>query len=652
MKKRILSIVLCASLTLGLFSGCGGGSTSETTGNLETSSAKNTQETSSGNANTGKETVTSDDKTSQQAVSGEILEISLPRVSRERELVLTAGNLALQSYVNARMWTEKLERIAQSDVSDEELTDVLEHCIEAWKAADTVCSKAEYMGSLLGQAEVLPEFQWLQSDRQSKLIPWDVPTNFSIRLFGKGMSDIRPPFSDDFLQESIFGIRSYAAEYQYPIDINIWAETMNKLYNSAPAGERVQHLANILGTDTKDAWEQMQAVEEILHNKAKEDEKLPDICYKVAKTLCTAGKVAGFGLAATAFAGAPFAATVGSMVKTLGGATLLTFQGVDVVTDVYDTGATILVGTDDNLSVEVNEIKDGVSVASAFTGAHGLYAGNWRGFENWGQQLLFMGESIKDYNNEGKIMGVVLKENKNGNMSPTLVSTEIPVPYDSKASEDVMKTLIAAGMDETYAKALADSGADNVAGGTASLDGSLMKPWNELDLEDINGYLDYLDVLKQMQDNEKVIEELAKELEKSIEESYHIIMNSPEKFAGRYTYLSDENGEGWDIFEKLPGKTNKDRSVPPVDVVYENEQLDLILEGKSITDSLNTKGVFDPDAGTLTYMVEGESLICYFKKDESGNQYMRLCIGGDTTNSGKSLEINQYYIRTGEAGEE
>ncbi len=194
MKRRILSVVLCASLTLGLLSGCGGGSTSETSGSIETSSAKNSQKESSGNANTGKETEALDDKTSQQAVSGEILEISLPRVSRERELVLTAGNLALESYVNARMWTEKLERVAQSDASDEELTDVLEHCIEAWKTADAVCSKAEYMGSLLVQAEVLPDFQFLQEDRQSKLIPWNVPNNFSIRLFGKGMSDIRPPF--------------------------------------------------------------------------------------------------------------------------------------------------------------------------------------------------------------------------------------------------------------------------------------------------------------------------------------------------------------------------------------------------------------------------------------------------------------------------
>ncbi len=251
-------------------------------------------------------------------------------------------------------------------------------------------------------------------------------------------------------------------------------------------------------------------------------------------------------------------------------------------------------------------------------------------------------------------MGIVWKEDKNGNMSPTLVSAEIPVPYDSKASEDIMNTLIAAGMDEMYAKALADSGADNVAGGTASLDGGMLKPWNELNLEDINGYLKYLDVLNQMQDIEKEIEELAKELEKSIEESYHIVMNSPEKVAGRYSYLSDENGEGWDDLGKLAeGLSGKkiDRSIPPVDVVYENEHLDLIIKGKSLNGRFNTEGVYDQGAGTLTYTVDGDSIICYFTKDESGNQYMRL-YSGSTTKSGKSMEINQYYIRTGEAGEE
>lgn len=279
--------------------------------------------------------------------------------------------------------------------------------------------------------------------------------------------------------------------------------------------------------------------------------KVHNTCYKVAKTLTTAGKVAGFGLAATAFGAATLPMTVGGALQYYGTAALLSTQGVDVVTDVYDTGATILLGTEDNLTAELYNMKDAIGVAGAFSGAYGLFAGNWKGFENWGQQLMYLGESLKDFNNEGKIMGIVWKEDKNGNMSPTLVSAEIPVPYDSKASEDIMNTLIAAGMDEMYAKALADSGADNVAGGTASLDGGMLKPWNELNLEDINGYLKYLDVLNQMQDIEKEIEELAKELEKSIEESYHIVMNSPEKVAGRYSYLSDENGEGWDDLGKL-----------------------------------------------------------------------------------------------------
>ena len=43
--------------------------------------------------------------------------------------------------------------------------------------------------------------------------------------------------------------------------------------------------------------------------------KVHNTCYKVAKTLTTAGKVAGFGLAATAFGAATLPMTVGGALQ-------------------------------------------------------------------------------------------------------------------------------------------------------------------------------------------------------------------------------------------------------------------------------------------------------------------------------------------------
>ena len=55
--------------------------------------------------------------------------------------------------------------------------------------------------------------------------------------------------------------------------------------------------------------------------------KVHNTCYKVAKTLTTAGKVAGFGLAATAFGAATLPMTVGGALQYYGTAALLSTQG-------------------------------------------------------------------------------------------------------------------------------------------------------------------------------------------------------------------------------------------------------------------------------------------------------------------------------------
>lgn len=144
LNKKLVSVLMCSVLLFGTLSGCGGGKT----GNNEAKSG-------GGNtANDGTEVTSVSDS---DAVS--IVEVTIPRLAKEQEMTMTVAGIALKAQLDAMVWTEKLQRAAEEEVSEEELIKILDNTVEAWRIAEALAGKTESMADLLIEAEELPEYQ-------------------------------------------------------------------------------------------------------------------------------------------------------------------------------------------------------------------------------------------------------------------------------------------------------------------------------------------------------------------------------------------------------------------------------------------------------------------------------------------------------------
>ena len=179
---------------------------------------------------------------------------------------------------------------------------------------------------------------------------------------------------------------AYAAESS--TRVKEWAKEIVDAFDKYPQGKQIKGLAAYLKTDMQTAKKQFDLANDILKNEYENDEQFAQDIIDSLQVIQTTTKVQ------LCICGAALG-NPESLAET--GAILL--NGVDTVIGFYSTGAEIMLGEDDKVTVTLNKAKDFIAPVSSITGLLTLSGAKTH------EALDYIGNSVVDLMYDGKIMG-------------------------------------------------------------------------------------------------------------------------------------------------------------------------------------------------------------------------------------------------------
>lgn len=254
------------------------------------------------------------------------VQVHLPNPTGPEAVVRLTGDIALQYYIQARLYLEKLSRYDAGAYDADEYFALVQSTL-------TALEDAEKISAFLSKAADL----WMACD--------DVQgeATYEVIQTAKGQTSA-----------GLFAMKAYAAEDSRS---EVTAKDVINAFDKAKNGEKIKAVAELLGTDVKHAAVELKIA--LAKDEKDLNDKIAvqaDTCVKVAKTLKTAGTVAGVVIAAAPIAtGAAAAMATGEMLATGAGVVVST---VNAGLEVVSTGAMLYHGTDDN---QVTQIADAIS---------------------------------------------------------------------------------------------------------------------------------------------------------------------------------------------------------------------------------------------------------------------------------------------------
>ncbi len=543
--RRIISMALCLMMITVTVTGCKGSETA--------SASKGNSKTVTSVSPAGNTSVSSGGITSVEYSSGsgetteivEIVEVEIPKLAKDQILVMDAVGLSVKTHADAMIWTEKLSRAAEDNsLSDEEKMEVLDNCIEAWRIADVVSKKAENMADLLSQAEEKPEYQYT--------------TTMVIKVDRKG--NLYGAIKDNLIDNinDLLFIKVYAADGKSKIDAKTWAENITKAYDEGKNGQKLKNIANMMGLngndkeDCRKAYKALQTAQGIMKGtyegeQAEKEAATWNNLYKTAKVLKTSGKVAGFAAGFLSLG-----ATTGlTGALELGGVAV---DGIDATLEVMDTGAMLILGDNNSVSVKAQDLGSKLapvsSVLSAANAGKTLIGLDWSGglsainkglSDNNGYGIIsFLGNGIADYMDDKKFVGGAFTKGNDGSLKCNLVQIYSNAKPEEK--EKIKEQLKEAGFkDEAITEILKPA--------SAATDESTLISFEELTPEQLDEISIMTDVISEENNPEKTVDELAKEMKDIIKDTYDIVVGGDlTKYAGVYKgtghitcYVGDES---------------------------------------------------------------------------------------------------------------
>ena len=671
MIKRLCSIFICLTLTFNMISGCG---------NTQPESPKdnNAVTESNNDKNDNQSLLTDDDETSDSDNAEKtepianteeasdnldivsITEVEIPKLTADQILTMNATSLAVACHANALIWTEKLSRAAADEsLSDDEKLAVLDSCIEAWRITDVVASKAEGMAELLEQAEELPEYQ----GTQAMIIKEDKDGNLYAAVKDSVANDIK----------DMFFIKVYAAENDSKLDAKAWATMITKAYDEGKNGQKLKNIANMMGLngadkeDCRKAYKALQTAQGIMKGiyegeQAEKEAATWDNIVKTAKVLQTAGKVAA--VVATV-------ATAGSSVGLLefGGAA---FDGVDALLDVADTGAMLILGENNSISLRAQEMQNKYGVIGSILGGANVAKSlvgfkfndmlkmvregatdqkKWETYSN----LSYLGKNMYELVTQKKLLGGAVTVDEKGNVRIGIADI-YGSPKTDREKEEAFNRLKNVGFTEDTIKKIMPqlfSSSDESGQISEGDEGSLLKELNELTDDELDKIEVSTDVVSEENNPEKVVGELEKEMKDIVKENYNIVVGyNPESFVGTYYFLSTELDLNIpDVSAWLSEEQNreieakaKERRERGVVVDYVDGKLVVTTpDGDNLNDVFGDS-VYDSSTASLTYHTENEGqaieVKLSFLQDENGNVLLTF-----TMISSGGEPVNAYYIK-------
>ena len=291
------------------------------------------------------------------------------------------ASLALQYYVVARLYLEKLSQYDAENVDLEEFKELVDLTVTAFENADKM--SAGLMRSVN---------YWMETD--------DVREQPEIRVIQE--ADGNESFIDIFFHK-VFAKNESASQ--------VTAQQIVDAFDKAKYGQKVQAVADLLGTDAKHAYAQLKMAQASLEGaEAMQVVEKAETCIRVATTLKTAGTVAGLVIAAAPVATGAIATMATGEVIATGGAIVM--GGINSAVEVTSTGAMLYYGTDENVisqSAEKFQNSDLMQTANLLVNVAGVGYNIKNMAQNMGK-LMDQADKIDDYEkllvslsaNEGK----------------------------------------------------------------------------------------------------------------------------------------------------------------------------------------------------------------------------------------------------------
>jgi hypothetical protein len=321
-----------------------------------------------------------------QKTTGKAEEINPVTVEHEPEpqalqTANEATTIALRQYVYARLLTEAFLMADASAMTAEELSEMADELLLAWKNAELFSSTAM---ELTDKAVLLME------------MPTVKQTSAAGQPQAKFMTLAAAPLN--------FSLVAYAAESERKIDPQTWAENLTRQYDALKGAQRYQQLAQQLGTDAKTAYEQMALAQKIIHNAAELEETEGVVnayteSINYLQGVKTASKVGVF-VVGTVVTGGGSLTALSTSSFTLAQTAGTIVGGVDCIVDVAETGSTLILGENNQVAVAFGDIKEKLAPVSAVVGLASFNSAET------GEQLAYIGDTLVDWFYEGKVMGV------------------------------------------------------------------------------------------------------------------------------------------------------------------------------------------------------------------------------------------------------
>lgn len=265
------------------------------------------------------------------------VQVTVPNPTGPEALVNLEGALALQYYIEARMYLEKLSACDPAKLEGEEFKKLVDDTVAAFENADRISESLSRCVDL-----------WMETD--------DVREKPKIKVLQTAGTNKAGSLGD------LFSVKAYAAEKSAS---ELTAQEIVDAFDKAKNGQKIKTVAEMLGTDAKHAYAQLKIAQAELEGAdARKIAEQATTCIRVAKTLKTAGTVAGLVVAAAPVAtGAVATMATGELIATGGG---IVMGAVNSGIEIVSTGATIYYGTDENrLTMKADEIADSKTMKTA-----------------------------------------------------------------------------------------------------------------------------------------------------------------------------------------------------------------------------------------------------------------------------------------------
>ena len=297
------------------------------------------------------------------------VQVFIPNPTAAEAMVNLQTSLAIQYYIEARMYLEMLSQYDTENVDPEEFKKLVDLSVTAFENADKM---SDCLTRSVGK--------WMETD--------DVRQTPVITVLQE--ADGNSSFLDLFMSK-VFAKEKSASE--------VTAQQIVDAFDKAKFGNKVKAVAELLGTDNKHAIVQLKMAQASLEGAdAMAVADQAETCIRVATTLKTAGTVAGLVIAAAPVAtGAVATTATGELIVTGGG---IVMGGINAGVELTSTGAMLYYGTEENVisqSAEKFQNSEFMKTANFLVNIGGVGYNIKNQIQNV-NKLIDQADKIDDYN--------------------------------------------------------------------------------------------------------------------------------------------------------------------------------------------------------------------------------------------------------------